>query len=139
MKIVNKFYNSQFWLAKSSAIFSNYSAKKMKYSANFIDYFGFLICSKYETITNGYKIQQFPAEIIQKKEKHLGIFRSDCIFFSCILLINNGMVSRAIWKNIHSWVFQRLQIALVLRTRAILTVFENLTRACFFETILLSI
>jgi hypothetical protein len=58
MKIVNKFYNSQFWLAKSSAIFSNYSAKKMKYSgkkikysANFIDYFGFLICSKYETIT----------------------------------------------------------------------------------------
>ena len=53
------------------------------------------------------------------------------------------MVSRAIWKNIHSWVFQRLQIALVLRTRAILIVFEKLTRACFFqialETILLPI
>ena len=52
------------------------------------------------------------------------------------------MVSRAIWKNI-SWVFQRLQIALVLRTRAILIVFEKLTRACFFqialETILLPI
>ena len=42
-------------------------------------------------------------------------------------------------KNIHSWVFQRLQIALVLRTRAILIV----TRSCFFqiafETILLPI
>ena len=53
------------------------------------------------------------------------------------------MVSRAIWKNIHSWVFQRLQIALVLRTRAILIVFDKLTRACFFqialETILLPI
>ncbi len=39
--------------------------------------------------------------------------------------------------------FQRLQIALVLRTRAILVVFEKLTRACFFqiarETILLPI
>ena len=35
-------------------------------------------------------------------------------------------------KNIHSWVFQRLQIALVLRTRAILIVFEKLTRACMF-------
>ncbi len=39
--------------------------------------------------------------------------------------------------------FQRLQIALVLWTRAILIVFEKLTRACFFqialETILLPI
>ena len=41
------------------------------------------------------------------------------------------MVSRAIWKNIHSWVFQRLQITLVIRSRVILTVFEKLTRACF--------
>ena len=53
------------------------------------------------------------------------------------------MVFRAISKNIHSWVFQRLQIALALQTRAILTVFEKLTRACFFqialETILLPI
>jgi hypothetical protein len=53
------------------------------------------------------------------------------------------MVSRAIWKNIHLRVFQRLQIALVLRTRAILSilvVFEKLIRACFsqitLETIL---
>ena len=43
------------------------------------------------------------------------------------------MVSRAIWKNIHSWDFQRLEIALVLRTRAISIVFEKLTRACFFQ------
>ena len=54
------------------------------------------------------------------------------------------MVFRAIWKNIHSWVFQKLQIALVLRTRAISIVFKKLTRrACFFqialETILLLI
>ena len=54
-------------------------------------------------------------------------------------------------KNIHSWFFQwhqiarvrKHQIALVLRTRAILVVFEKLTRACFFqialETILLPI
>jgi hypothetical protein len=50
-----------------------------------------------------------------------------------MLLIGNSIVSRAIWKNIHSWVFQRLQIALVLRTRAILIVYEKLTRACFFQ------
>ena len=51
--------------------------------------------------------------------------------FSCILLTSNSMI--AIWKNIHSWVFQRLQISLVLRTHAILIVFEKLTRACFFQ------
>ena len=33
------------------------------------------------------------------------------IIFSYILLISNSRFSRAIWKNIHSWVFQRLQIA----------------------------
>jgi hypothetical protein len=43
------------------------------------------------------------------------------------------MASRAIWKNIHSCVFPRLQIALVLRTRAISIVFEKLTRACFIQ------
>ena len=61
--------------------------------------------------------------------------------FSCTLLISNSMVSCGIWKNTHSWVFQRLQMALVVRTRAILIVFEKLTRACFsqiaLETILL--
>ena len=36
--------------------------------------------------------------------------------FSCILITGNSMVSRAIWKNIHSRVFQRLQITLVLQT-----------------------
>jgi hypothetical protein len=34
-------------------------------------------------------------------------YARDCIIFSCILLISNSMVSRAVWKNIHSWVFQR--------------------------------
>jgi hypothetical protein len=61
--------------------------------------------------------------------------------FSCTLLISNSMVSCGIWKNTHSWVFQRLQMALVVRTRAILIIFEKLTRACFsqipLETILL--
>jgi hypothetical protein len=34
------------------------------------------------------------------------------VIFLCILLvISNSMVYRAIWKTIHSWVFQRLQIA----------------------------
>jgi hypothetical protein len=32
----------------------------------------------------------------------------DCIIFLCILFISNSMVSRAIWKNVHSWVIQRL-------------------------------
>ena len=36
-------------------------------------------------------------------------------------------------KNTHEWVFQRPCIILVLRTRAILIVFEKLTRACFFQ------
>ena len=78
-------------------------------------------------------------------------YACDCMIFSCILLISNSMVSCAIWKtytlndNVHSWVSQRLQIALVLRlrTRAISIVFEKLTRAYFFqiahETILLPI
>ena len=34
--------------------------------------------------------------------------------FSCILITGTSMVSRVIWKNIHSRVFQRLQITLVL-------------------------
>jgi hypothetical protein len=53
-----------------------------------------------------------------------------CISFSCILLISNSMISRAIWKNIHSWVFQRLQIALALQTHAISIVFEKLFSNC---------
>jgi hypothetical protein len=60
-----------------------------------------------------------------------------CIIFSCILLISNTMISRAIWKNIHSWVFQRLQIALALQTHAISIVFEKLIRAFFFFQIAL--
>ena len=43
----------------------------------------------------------------------------------CKLLISNSMVSREIWINMHSLVFQRPQIALVLRTRAILRSLKN--------------
>ena len=34
----------------------------------------------------------------------------DCIFFWSILLISNSMVSRGIWKNIHSWVFKDFKL-----------------------------
>jgi hypothetical protein len=69
---MKKFLNSA-WLAKSSAIFSKYrlakkwnTVQKKKHCANFSDY-SFLIGLKYETITKiANKIQQFPAEIIQK-------------------------------------------------------------------------
>jgi hypothetical protein len=43
------------------------------------------------------------------------------------------MVSREIWINMHEWVFQRPQIALVLRTRCYFEVFEKLTRACYIQ------
>jgi hypothetical protein len=44
---------------------------------------------------------------------------------SNILLIRNSMVSRAIWKkHMHSWVFQKLQITLVLQAHAISIVFQ---------------
>ena len=49
------------------------------------------------------------------------------------------MVSRAFWKNTHSWVFQKPQIALVLRTRAILIVFEKLVFVRVFSQIALEI
>jgi hypothetical protein len=47
--------------------------------------------------------------------------------FLCKLLIrvSNSIVSREIWINMHSWVFQRPQIALVLWTRAILRSLKN--------------
>ena len=61
-------------------------------------YLGFLIGLKYETITKiANKIQQCSAEIMRKKT-----FRRDfftliiIIIFSCISLISNSMVSRAI-------------------------------------------
>jgi hypothetical protein len=40
---------------------------------------------------------------------------------------------------LYSRVFQRLQIALVLRTRAILMVFEKLNRACSYQIALKTI
>jgi hypothetical protein len=45
--------------------------------------------------------------------------------FLCKVLISNSMVSREIWINMHSWVFKRPQIALVLWTRAILRSLKN--------------
>jgi hypothetical protein len=45
---------------------------KKEINANFIDYLGFLIGLKYETITKlANKIQQFPTEIIQKQKHKL--------------------------------------------------------------------
>ena len=89
---MKKFLDSD-WL-KSLQFFGN-TVPKNEISANFIDYLGFVIGLKYKTITKiANKIPQFPAEVI----KHLGVFRSDCIIFSCILLISNStccMVSRA--------------------------------------------
>jgi hypothetical protein len=134
---------SQFWLAKNFAIFYKYSAKKWNTVQILLDY----------------KIQPFLAEKNTKKFKHLQVtkwlaFLVDFLLkvfilkltishvtcarmrlhtFHVYYWISNSMVSRAIWKNIHSWVFQRLQIALVLWTRAILIVFEKHTRACFFQ------
>ena len=53
------------------------------------------------------------------------------------------MVSREIWEKHALMSFSKTQNELVLRTRAILYVFEKLTRACFsqiaLETILLPI
>ena len=53
------------------------------------------------------------------------------------------MVSREIWEKRALMSFSKTQIELVLRTRAILYVFEKLTCACFsqiaLETILLPI
>ena len=53
------------------------------------------------------------------------------------------MVSREVWEKHALMSFSKTQIELVLRTCAILCVFEKLTRACFsqiaLETILLPI
>jgi hypothetical protein len=45
--------------------------------------------------------------------------------FLCKLSIGNSIVSREMWINMYSWVFQRPQIALVLRTRAIFRSLKN--------------
>ena len=67
--IHKKFRNSD-WLRAVKLPKNEIQCKKKKYSANFIDYLGFLIGLKYETITKiANKIQQFSAEIIQK-HKH---------------------------------------------------------------------
>jgi hypothetical protein len=46
----------------------------------------------------------------------LTYFVNSCNVFSWILLISNHMLSRSIWDNSHSCVFQRAQIALDLRS-----------------------
>ena len=53
-----------------------------------------------------------------------GIFKSRT-FLCKLLMLSSSMVSREIWINMHSRVFQRPQIALVLRTRAILRSLKN--------------
>jgi hypothetical protein len=75
-KYMKKFLNSD-WL-RSVQCFRNTVPKnetrweKKKYSANLIDYLGFLIGFKHETITKiANMIQQFPAELIQTVNKHL--------------------------------------------------------------------
>jgi hypothetical protein len=45
--------------------------------------------------------------------------------FLCKLSIGNSMVSREMWININTWVFQRPQIALVFQTRAIFRSLKN--------------
>ena len=54
--------------------------------------------------------------------------------FSCILLISNHMIFLVQFEiNKHLKIFQRPQIALAPRARAILLVFENFTRAYSFQ------
>ena len=52
-------------------------------------------------------------------------------FFPCILLFGNSMISRATWKNTHSWIFQRPQVTLIIRTRTILIVWKTHSRVFF--------
>jgi hypothetical protein len=97
---------SQFWLAKSSAFFFEIPWKKKKYSPNFLIFLFFYFSN-------------FLIFLLSKCDLRTRLHN----FFMYII-----MVSRTIWKNIHSWVFQTL----VLRTHSILIVFEKLTRAFFF-------
>jgi hypothetical protein len=79
------------------------SFKKKKYSvsANFIDYLGFMIGLKYETITKiANTIQEFPAEIKQKN-KQLGVFRSDCIIFLYVILLSFQLKCSSNIDSIH--------------------------------------
>jgi hypothetical protein len=71
--------------------------KIKKCSANFIDYLAFLIDLKYKTMTKiADKIQQFPAEMIQKTNIWECIQKWLALIFSCMLLASNSIVSRAI-------------------------------------------
>ena len=83
---------------------------------------------------------QFQGNIVQKKSNTVICtklpFFGTVWLFKCILLIGVSMVSSAIWKNTHLWVFQRPQITLILRPHAILIVFEKLAFACFFQIVL---
>jgi hypothetical protein len=93
-----------FWLTKSSVIVSKYSATneiqcKKEIRCKFLNLKFFLI----------FLIFYFSNFLIFLISKCDLLYARDCIIFSCILLICDSMVSRAIWKNIHSWLFQRLQ------------------------------
>ena len=50
---------------------------------------------------------------------------TSCDVFSCTLLRSNNMISLAIWCNKHLQIFQRPQMALALRARAILLSSKN--------------
>jgi hypothetical protein len=84
-----------------------WACQKIKYSAKKKG-----IQCKFRNFLNIY-FSNFLIFLISKCDLRTWLHNFSCILLSCNL------------KNIHSWVFQRLQIALVLRTRAILIVFEN--------------
>ena len=66
-------------------------------------------------------------------------FFGTVLLFSYTLLIGDNTISRAIWKNMQSWVFQRPQVTFVVWTCAIMIVFEKLSRAYFFQIALQSV
>ena len=126
---------SQFLLVESSAV------RARKYSAIFEILTIFVIKRHWFTsvvLTNVFSLWKYwQSEVNKLFCTWRKCMTKLCIILSCILLISNSMVSRAIWKNKHLCVFQRPQIALVLRICAILIVFEKLTCACFFQIFVL--
>ena len=62
------------------------------------------------------------------------LLRNHLEIFSCILLISNRMIFLVQFGiNKHLQIFQRPQIALALRARAILLVYEKFTRAYLLQ------
>ena len=106
---------SQFWLAESSAVLRKYSLKKEIQCNIFVILTFFVIkthCFTSVVLTSVFSLWKYWESEVNKLfctwRKRTTQF---CIILSCILLISNSMVYRAIWKNTHSWVFQRPQMA----------------------------